>query len=60
MPYVNYFLKNGIAVKFWKMSKKLGFSIAAQLKILGKKEVCGDNGGGGIRSMVLIGPDGPN
>lgn len=42
MPHVNYFLKNGIAVKFWRMSKKLGFDIAAQLKMLGKKDVCGD------------------
>lgn len=42
MPYVNYFLKNEIAVKFWRMSRKLGIDIDAQLKMLGKKEVWGD------------------
>lgn len=42
MPYVNYLLKHGITVKFWRICKKLGFDIAAQLKMLGKKEVCGD------------------
>lgn len=42
MLFVNYFLENGMGVKFWRMSKKIGFDIVAQLKILGKKEMCGD------------------
>jgi len=40
--YVNFFLKNGVAVKFWKTSKKWSFDIAAKLKMIGRKKVYGD------------------
>lgn len=47
-----FFLRNGIAVKFLRMSKKLSFNIAAQLKMLGKKWCVEINGGGGVRSIM--------
>lgn len=49
-----FFLKNGIAVKFWRMSKKLGFDIAAQLKMLGVWRLMGEG------ELGALWADGPN